>query len=158
MKELSCNFIKFHLCFLLVVQLINHRWFGLFALLKQWWSISLTRVCVTRPRCVKIMFCPGHQTLTCRRRGYKYENFIHSCTDNIHDWEKERWLAGEVVDHIGSDGSKAGDGFSAFNVGVAYSWYSRCWCVELVYSDDWSVHKLQLRQQHTIGSKSCCLV
>ena len=44
---------------------------------------------------------------------------IASCTDNIHDFEKERWLLGEVVDHVGIYGSAAAKGFSAFNACLA---------------------------------------
>ena len=50
------------------------------------------------------------------RRCYGYEILIASHTDNIHELEKERWLFGEVVDHVGFYGSKAAKGFSAFNV------------------------------------------
>ena len=55
-------------------------------------------------------------TVPWHRRCYEYEILIASHTDNIHDLEKERWLFGEVVDHVGIFGSKAAKGFSAFNV------------------------------------------
>ena len=45
-------------------------------------------------------------------RWYEYEIFIDSCTDKMHDFEKERWLFSEVVDHVGIFGSKADEGFS----------------------------------------------
>ena len=44
---------------------------------------------------------------------------IASCRDNIHDLEKERWLFGQVVDHVGVYGSMAAKGFSAFNACLA---------------------------------------
>ena len=31
--------------------------------------------------------------------------FIASCTDNIYDLENERWLLGDMIDHVGIDGS-----------------------------------------------------
>ena len=43
---------------------------------------------------------------------------IVSSTDNIHDLKKERWLFGEVVNHVRIYGSKAAKGFSAFNVSL----------------------------------------
>ena len=39
---------------------------------------------------------------------------IASCTDTIRDWEKERWLFGEVVDFVEIYDSKTAKGFSAF--------------------------------------------
>ena len=38
----------------------------------------------------------------------------------MHDLEKERWLFGKVVDHVGIYESKAAKGFSAFNVGLVF--------------------------------------
>ena len=54
----------------------------------------------------------GHQ------RQYKYKIFIASCTDNIHDLEKERWLFGEMVDHLVIYGSKAAENFLALSAGL----------------------------------------
>ena len=47
--------------------------------------------------------------------------FIASCTDNKYDSENERWLLGDMIDHVGIYGSRVAEGLSAFNVGlVAY--------------------------------------
>ena len=51
-------------------------------------------------------------------RWYEYEMFIASCTDNIYDLENERWLLGEIIDHVGIYGSRVAEGLSAFNVGL----------------------------------------
>ena len=51
-------------------------------------------------------------------RWYEYEIFIASCTDNIYDLENERWLLGDMIDHVGIYGSKVAEGLSAFNAGL----------------------------------------
>ena len=51
-------------------------------------------------------------------RWYEYDFFIASCTDNIYDLENERWLLGDMIDHVGIYGSKVAEGLSAFNVGL----------------------------------------
>ena len=51
-------------------------------------------------------------------RWYEYEIFIASCTDNINDLENERWLLGDMIDHVGIYGSKVAEGLSVFNVGL----------------------------------------
>ena len=51
-------------------------------------------------------------------RWYKNEIFIASCTDNIYDLENERWLFGDMIDHVGIYGSRVTEGLSAFNVGL----------------------------------------
>ena len=51
-------------------------------------------------------------------RWYEYEIFIASCTDNIYDLENERWLLGDMIDHVGIYGSRVAEGLSAFNVGL----------------------------------------
>ena len=51
-------------------------------------------------------------------RWYKYKIFIASCTDNIYDLENERWLLGDMIDHVGIYGSRVAEGLSAFNVGL----------------------------------------
>ena len=51
-------------------------------------------------------------------RWYKYKIFITSCTDNIYDLENERWLLGDMIDHVGIYGSRVAEGLSAFNVGL----------------------------------------
>ena len=51
-------------------------------------------------------------------RWYEYEIFIASCTDNIYDLENERWLLGDMIDHVGIYGSSVAEGLSAFNVGL----------------------------------------
>ena len=51
-------------------------------------------------------------------RWYECEIFIASCTDNIYDLENERWLLGDMIDHVGIYGSKVAEGLSAFNVGL----------------------------------------
>ena len=55
--------------------------------------------------------------LRCWGRWYIYEIFIDSCTENLHDLEKDRWLFGQVGDHGGIYGSKAVEGLSVLNVG-----------------------------------------
>ena len=50
-------------------------------------------------------------------RWYEYEIFIASCTDNIYGLENERWLLGDMIDHVGIYGSRVAEGLSAFNVG-----------------------------------------
>ena len=47
-----------------------------------------------------------------------YEIFIPSCTDNIYDLENERWLLGDMIDHVGIYGSRVAEGLSAFYVGL----------------------------------------
>ena len=44
---------------------------------------------------------------------------IASCTDTIRDWEKERWLFGEVVDFVEIYDSKTAKGFWAFKACLA---------------------------------------
>ena len=51
-------------------------------------------------------------------RWYEYEIFIASCTDNIYDLENERWLLGDMIDHVGIYGSRVAKGLSAFNGGL----------------------------------------
>ena len=64
-------------------------------------------------------------------RWYEYEIFIASCTDSIYDLENERWLFGDMIDHVGIYGSRVAEGFSAFNVGLVFISILRC------YSDKW---------------------
>ena len=40
------------------------------------------------------------------------------CTDNILELERERWLFGEVVDHVEIYGSKVAEGLSTFIIGL----------------------------------------
>ena len=51
-------------------------------------------------------------------RWYEYEIVIASCTDNIYDFENERWLLGDMIDHVGIYGSRVAEGLSASNVGL----------------------------------------
>ena len=51
-------------------------------------------------------------------RWYENEIFIASCTDNIYDLENERWLLGDMIDHVGIYGSGVAEGLSAFSVGL----------------------------------------
>ena len=51
-------------------------------------------------------------------RWYEYEIFIAWCTDNIYDLENERWLLGDMINHVGIYGSRVAEGLSAFNVGL----------------------------------------
>ena len=51
-------------------------------------------------------------------RWYEYEIFIASCTDNIYDLENERWLLGDMIDHVGIYRSRVAEGLSASNVGL----------------------------------------
>ena len=45
---------------------------------------------------------------------------IASFTDNIYDLENESWLLGDMIDHVGIDGSRVAEGLSAFHVGLVY--------------------------------------
>ena len=56
-------------------------------------------------------------------RGYEYEIFIASCTDSIYDLENERWLFGDMIDHVGIYGSRVAEGLSTFNVGLVENFY-----------------------------------
>ena len=60
-------------------------------------------------------------------RWYEFEIFIASCTDNIYDLENERWLLGDMIDHVGIYGSKVAEGLSAFNVGLVISMHWVKW-------------------------------
>ena len=51
-------------------------------------------------------------------RWYEYKIFTASCTDNIYDLENEKWLLGDMIDHVGIYGSREAEGLSAFNVGL----------------------------------------
>ena len=53
-------------------------------------------------------------------RWYENEICIASCTDNIYDLENERWLLGDMIDHVGIYGSGVAEGLSAFSVGLVY--------------------------------------
>ena len=65
-------------------------------------------------------------------RWYEYEVFIASCIDNIYHLQNERWLLGDMIDHVGIYGSRVAKGLSAFNVGLVflaatkqlYEWFS----------------------------------
>ena len=56
-------------------------------------------------------------------RWYEYVIFIASCTDNIYDLENERWLLGDMIDHVGIYRSRVAEGLSASNVGLVTQWY-----------------------------------
>ena len=58
-------------------------------------------------------------------RWYEYEIFIISCTDNIYDLKNERWLLGDMIDHVGIYGSRVAEGLSAFNVGLVTFYLNR---------------------------------
>ena len=58
-------------------------------------------------------------------RWYEYEIFIASCTDNIYDLENERWLLGDMIDHVGIYKSMVAEGLSASNVGLVF--YCKWW-------------------------------
>ena len=51
-------------------------------------------------------------------RWYEYVIFIASRTDNIYDLENERWLLGDMIDHVGIYRSRVAEGLSASNVGL----------------------------------------
>ena len=51
-------------------------------------------------------------------RWFEYEIFIASCTYSIYDLENERWLFGDVSDHVEINGSRVAKGLSTFNVGL----------------------------------------
>ena len=46
----------------------------------------------------------------------RIRNFIASCTDNIYDLENERWLLGDMIDHVGIYGSKVAEGSNQFGL------------------------------------------
>ena len=58
-------------------------------------------------------------------RWYEYKIFIASCTDNIYDLENERWLLGDMIDHVGIYGSRVAEGLSASNVGLVMKYNKR---------------------------------
>ena len=58
-------------------------------------------------------------------RWYEYEFFIASCTDSINDLENERWLFGDMIDHVGIYGSRVAAGLSTFIVGLFIINYSQ---------------------------------
>ena len=51
-------------------------------------------------------------------RWYEYEIFIAKFTDSIYDLENERWLFGDMIDHVGIYGSRMPEGLWTFNVGL----------------------------------------
>ena len=51
----------------------------------------------------------------------EYEIFIASCTNSIHDLENERWLFGDMIDHIGIYGSTVAEGLSTLNVILVFN-------------------------------------
>ena len=53
-------------------------------------------------------------------RWYEYEIFIASCTDNIYDLENERWLLGDMIDHVGIYGSRVAEVCRRPNVGLVF--------------------------------------
>ena len=62
-------------------------------------------------------------------RWYEYEFFIASWTDNIYDLVNERWLLGDMIDHVGIYGSRVAEGLSAFNIGLVTLCHSVSWLV-----------------------------
>ena len=58
-----------------------------------------------------------------RGRWKEYKIFIASCTDNIYDLENERWLLGDMIDHVGINGSRVAEGLSASKVGLVIQSY-----------------------------------
>ena len=56
------------------------------------------------------------------------------CTDNIYDLENERWLLGDMIDHVGIYGSGVAEGLSAFSVGLVH-------CVSVIISS-WNFQEL----------------
>ena len=53
-------------------------------------------------------------------------SFIASCT-NIYDLENERWLLGDMIDHVGIHESRVAEGLSAFNVGLVAVFLVKTW-------------------------------
>ena len=64
-------------------------------------------------------------------RWYEYEIFIASCTDSIYDLENERWLFGDMIDHVGIYGSRVAEGLSTFYVGLVL--LSALFLVKILY-------------------------
>ena len=100
-------------------------------------------------------------------RWYEYEIFIASCADSIYDLENERWLFGDMIDHVGIFLSKVAEGLSAFNVGLVIS-YNLTDCVWITIESVWAMRKHQWRKKsagswdhfpgmiyHLTGCKHC---
>ena len=81
-------------------------------------------------------------------RWYEYEIFIAWCTDNIYDLENERWLLGDMIDHVGIYGSKVAEGLSAFNVGLVHDDVIK-WKLFLCYWPFvWGIHWSPVNSPH----------
>ena len=82
-----------------------------------WWAVLERRLNHVNKRVVAdIWLLTVSWTLTWDM--IQYEIFIASCADNIYDFENERWLLGDMIDHVGIYGSRVAEGLSAFNVGL----------------------------------------
>ena len=70
---------------------------------------------------------PCQQTSDCWH--LTFDSFLNldmgdaSCTDNIYDLENERWLLGDMIDHVGIYGSRVAEGLSAFNSGLVIVYF-----------------------------------
>ena len=83
------------------------------------WAVLATEPCQQTSGCHWLLTSDFWQFLEpWHGRWYEYEIFIASCTDNIYDLENERWLLGDMIDHVGIYGSRVAEGLSAFNVGL----------------------------------------
>ena len=91
------------------------------------WAVLATEPCQQTSGCWHLTF-DSFLNLD-HGRWYEYEICIASCTDNIYDLENERWLWGDMIDHVGIYGSRVAEGLSAFNVGLverAKPWILMC--------------------------------
>ena len=72
-------------------------------------------------------------------RWYEYKIFIASCTDNIYDLENERWLLGNMIDHVGIYGSRVAEGLPASNVGLVCVSFLLSFFLKLIVACRWCV-------------------
>ena len=56
-------------------------------------------------------------------RWYEYEILllrVQTAYTDIYDLENERWLFGDIIDHVGIYGSRVAEGLSASKVGLVF--------------------------------------
>ena len=52
----------------------------------------------------------------------------------IYDLENEKWLFGDIIDHVGIYGSRVAEGLSASNVGLVYALCKPNLCVHAFFA------------------------
>ena len=55
------------------------------------------------------------------QRNSTWKLHCNKQTVDKYDYEAEKWLAGEVVDHVDIDESRVAEGFLAFNIGLLFA-------------------------------------